>query len=205
MTEFDVYKEEIKKLEDTANMMRDMHSYRFQKYESISEYFSLLIIGLSAIVSLLAIADPSVFFLKGDHINFFRNIISLLAFAIFLFSLFDKIFGYNEKAVKHEQAVKVLTDFIVKCKDFRKLEIESCGEEKVKLKVNSLHSLYSLINQTSPFPAISDQDFIKGKKRHLMKVDISKKLSENPYENIEEYTNKRSIYRFVKWVKGLLF
>lgn len=205
MIDFNVYKEEIKKLEDKANMMRDMHSYQLQRYEWISKTFSLIVIVLSAIIALLAIADPSVLFINGDYINSFRNWISILAFIIFLLSLCDKIYGINEKAAKHEQAVKVMTDFITKCNDFRKLELESCGEEEIKLKKDSLNSQYSLINQMNPFPTVSDQDFMKGKQRHLIKVDISKKLSENSYENIEEYTNKRYIYRFVKWVKGLLF
>jgi len=202
---FNVYNDEIKKLEDKANMMRDMHSYQFQRYEWISKTFSLIVIVLSAIIALLAIADPSVLFINGDYINSFRNWISILAFIIFLLSLCDKIYGINEKAAKHEQAVKVMTDFITKCNDLRKLELESCGEEDIKLKVDSLYSQYSLINHMNPFPTISDQDFMKGKQRHLIKVDISKKLSNNPYENIEKYTNKRYIYRFVKWVKGLLF
>jgi len=202
---FNVYNDEIKKLEDKANMMRDMHSYQFQRYEWISKTFSLIVIVLSAIIALLAIADPSVLFINGDYINSFRNWISILAFIIFLLSLCDKIYGINEKAAKHEQAVKVMTDFITKCNDLRKLELESCGEEDIKLKVDSLYSQYSLINHMNPFPTISDQDFMKGKQRHLIKVYISKKLSNNPYENIEKYTNKRYIYRFVKWVKGLLF
>lgn len=205
MIDFNVYKEEIKKLEDKANMMRDMHSYQFQRYEWVSKTFSLIVIVLSAIIALLAIADPNVLFINGDYINSFRNWISILAFIIFLLSLCDKIYGINEKAAKHEQAVKVITDFITKCNDLRKLELESCGEEEIKLKVDSLYSQYSLINHMNPFPTISDQDFMKGKQRHLIKVDISKKLSKNPYENIEKYTNKRCIYRFVKWVKGLLF
>lgn len=205
MINFNVYNDEIKKLEDKANMMRDMHSYQFQRYEWISKTFSLIVIVLSAIIALLAIADPSVLFINGDYINSFRNWISILAFIIFLLSLCDKIYGINEKAAKHEQAVKVMTDFITKCNDLRKLELESCGEEDIKLKVDSLYSQYSLINHMNPFPTISDQDFMKGKQRHLIKVDISKKLSNNPYENIEKYTNKRYIYRFVKWVKGLLF
>lgn len=205
MIDFGIYKEEIKKLEDKANMMRDMHSYRFQHYDSISKLFSLTIIVSSAIVALLAVADPSVLFLNGNDINSFRNLISILAFLIFLLSLGDKIYGINEKAAKHEQAVKVMTDFITKCNDLRKLELESCGEEEIKLKVDSLGSQYSLINQMNPFPTISDQDFMKGKQKHLIKVDISKKLSKDPYENIGEYTNKRYISRFIKWIKGLLF
>ena len=205
MIDFDVYKEEIKKLEDKANMMRDMHSYRFQYYESVSNLFSLTIIVFSAIVALLAVADPSVLFLNGDYVNSFRNLISIFALFIFLVSLYDKIYGINEKAAKHEQAVKVMTDFITKCNDLRKLELDSCSEEEIKLKVDSLHSQYSLINQMNPFPTISDQDFMKSKQKHLIKVDISKKLSKNPYENIGEYTNKRYISRFIKWIKDLLF
>lgn len=205
MTELEAYKKEIKGLEDKVNMMRDMHSYQFQRYEWISKTFSLIIIVLSAIVTLLAIADPSVFFIAGNYINLFRNWISILAFIIFLLSLCDKIYGINEKAAKHEQAVKVMTDFITKCNDLRKLELESCGEEEIKLKVDSLHSQYSLINHMNPFPTISDRDFMKCKQRHLIKVDVSKKLSKNPYENIEEYTNRKYIYRFIKWIKGLFY
>lgn len=205
MVEFEVYKNEIKNLEDKADMMRYMHSYQFQRYEWMSKLFSLIIIGLSAIVAILAVADPSVFFLNGDYANSFRNVISILAFIVFLVSLGDKIYGINEKAAKHEQAVKVMTDFIVDCNNIRKLEVESCGEEELKLKIDSLQSQYSLINQMNPFPVISDKDFIKCKQKHLVKVDISKRLSENPYEDVGDYVNKRYIYRFIKWFIGLLF
>lgn len=205
MVDFDVYKNEIKKLEDKTNMIRDMHSYQFQRYEWISKLFSLIIIGLSAIVAILAVADPSVFFLNEDYTNSFRNVISILAFIVFLVSLGDKIYGINEKAAKHEQAVKVMTDFIVDCNNIRKLGVESCGEEELKLKTDSLQSQYSLINQMNPFPVISDKDFIKCKQKHLVKVDISKRLSENPYEDVGDYVNKRYIYRFIKWFIGLLF
>jgi len=97
LIEFETYKKEVKKLEDKANMMRDMHSYQFQKYEWISKLFSLIIIAFSAIVSILAVADPSVLFLNGDYVDSFRNLIAILAFLIFLISLSDKIYGIKEK------------------------------------------------------------------------------------------------------------
>lgn len=203
MIEFDIYKKEVKTLEDKANMMRDMHSYQFQKYEWISKLFSLIIIAFSAIVSILAVADPSVLFLNGDYVDSFRNLIAILALLIFLTSLGDKIYGINEKAAKHEKAVKMMTDFITECNKLRKFEIESCGEEEINLKVDSLQAQYSLINQMNPFPVISDEDFIKAKKNHLLKVEISKKLSKNPHEEIGEYVNKRYLTRFLKWIKGI--
>jgi len=205
LTEFEVYKREIKNLEYKANMMRDMHSYQFQRYDWISKFFSLIIIVLSAVVALLAIADPTVFFLNKDYVNDFRNLIAILALIVFLISLGDKIYGINEKAAKHEQAVKVMTDFISECNNLRKLGLESCGEEEIKLKVDSLQSQYSLINQMNPFPVISDRDFLKGKQKHLLKIEISKKISNNPNEDVGKYINKRYISRFLNWVKGLLF
>ncbi|NPE28133.1 SLATT domain-containing protein [Methanococcoides sp. SA1] len=203
--EFEIYKKEIKQLEDKANMMRDMHSYQFQKYEYISKVFSLVIIVLSAIVSILAIADPTIFSIDRNYVDNFRNLIAILAFIIFLISLYDKIYGINEKAGKHEQAVKVMTDFIVECNNIRKLEIDSCGKDEIKLKVDSLQTQYSLINQMNPFPVISDEDFVKAKKKHLLKVEISKKLSNNPHEKIDDYVNKRWLINALKWIKGLLF
>ncbi|KGK98228.1 hypothetical protein LI82_10945 [Methanococcoides methylutens] len=205
MIEFDIYKKEIKQLEHKANMMRDMHSYQFQKYEWLSKFFSLMIIALSAIVSVLAIVDPSIFSIDRNYIDSFRNLIAILAFIIFLISLIDKIYGINENARKHEQAVKVMTDFIVECNNFRKLETNSCGKEEIKLKVDSLEAQYSLINQMNPFPVISDEDFIKAKKKHLLKVEISKKLSKNPHEEIDDYVNKRWLINALKWMRGLLF
>lgn len=205
MTEFDIYKTELKQLEDKANMMRDMHSYQFQKYEWVSKSFSLIIIVLSAIISVLAIADPTIFSIDKTFVNSFRNFIAILAFIIFLISLVDKIYGINEKAGKHEQAVKVMTDFIVDCNNLRKLEIDSCGKEEIKVKVDSLQSQYSLINQINPFPTVSDENFIRAKKKHLIKVEISKKLSNNPHEEIGDYVNKRLLTNTYNWIKGILF
>jgi hypothetical protein len=205
VAEVEAYDKEIRNLEDKANMMRDMHSYQYQKYDWISKLFSLIVIALSAIVTLLAIADPTVFSLKMDYTNDFRNLIAILAFIVFLISLWDKIYGINERAAKHEQAVKVMTDFISECNNLRKLELSSCGEEEIKLKVDSLQSQYSLINQMNPFPVISDTDFLKGKQRHLQKVEISKKISKDSFEDIGEHVNRRYITKCIRWIKGLLF
>lgn len=157
--------------------MRDMHSYQFQKYESSSKLFSLIIIFLSAIVSVLAIADPTVLSINSNYTDHFRSLIAILAFIIFLISLYDKIYRINEKAGKHEQAVKVMTDFIAECNNFRKLDRNSCSVDGIKLKFDSLQAQYSLINQMNPFPVVSDKEFVKAKKKHLLKVEISKKIS----------------------------
>lgn len=201
----DTCKKEIKKLEDTANMVRDMHSYQFQKYERFLKVFSLVIIVSSALVAILAIADPRLFFLGDSDVNPFRTIIAILGFIVFLFSLGDKIFEINGKVAKHEQAVKALTDFLLECRKFRNLDIESCSEEEINLKMDALNTTYSLINQMTPFAVFDDKDFIKGKKRHLEKVEISKKLSNNPHENIDEFVERRYLRRLFKWIKGLLF
>lgn len=199
------HKNTIKKLEKKANMTRDMHAYQFQKYSRIFNIFSLFIIVFSAIVSILAVADEEVLFLNDYNINHFRNLIAILAFCIFLLSLIDKIFGINEKVTKHEQAVKVLTDFVTECNKFRNLDTDSCSEEELNLKIDSLHAQYSLINQMNPFATFSDGEFLKAKKKHLLKVEISTKISENPSKDIGKFVNKRYFTRFAKWIFGLFF
>ncbi|MFY1110775.1 MAG: hypothetical protein AB3K77_03700 [Methanosarcinaceae archaeon] len=184
------FEKELKSIEKKADLLRDIHSLECKKYRSIYNCFSFSIIAFSSLISVLAVTDPKILGLDVSVVDLFRTAIAALGFLIFLISLYDKVYGINEKVADHEQAVKLLTDFITESRTFRNVDMDRCGEVEVSGKMDHLRKEYSQINQVIPVVPNSTKKFLKIKQNNLIKKDLSKKLDGNPFINIKEEMKK---------------
>jgi hypothetical protein len=177
-------------LERKANILREIHVASSKKCKFWINIFLILTIILSIAITFFSLTVPYFISLDENGKNIFGIIVAIAGLAILFLSVSDRIFGFNERYAIHIQGIKLLTDFIRDCHQFRHSETKKTTEEKRLLKLNALQNSYSQIQQILPISDISDAEFLKIKQRFLLKVKISKKLDEDPSINIEEEIRK---------------
>lgn len=185
---------EVKKLEDKAELSREVCAYQYKKYNWISSILSLLILLFSASIALLSVADHAILvalpFLPHEQQNT-RNLIALLGFLILVISFSDKILGLTEAMNKSEQGVKLYTNFIRDCHTFRDVGSKDCDEAAAGLKLESIKEQYSHLNQILSLNTVSNMTFLKIKKSYKLKIKVSKMLESDPDIKIKEHYSMR--------------
>jgi hypothetical protein len=174
----------IKDLERKSEISREIHIDRSNKCKRWSDLLLLVTIVLTLVITFISLAGPYLISLDETGKNIFGIIVALAGLAILFLSVSDRIFGINERYAGHVQGAKLLTDFIRDCHQFRHVEINKEGEEKKLLKLDSLQTGYSQIQQVLPHVDISDAEFLKIKEAFYRKIEASKKLDDEHQANI---------------------
>ena len=179
----------VQDLERKAEISREIHITSSKKYKRWGNFILVLTIILTIVIAFLSLAEPLLISLDDHGKIIFGIAIALAGLAILLLSISDRIFGINERYAGHIQGAKLLTDFIRDCHQFRHVEIKKYGEEKKLIKLDALQNSYSQIQQVLPLNDISDSEFLKIKQNYYRKVDVSKKLDEDHYLDIDKAMN----------------
>jgi len=176
----------IKDLERKANISREIHIYSSKKCRKWGNLILILTIGFTMVITFFSLAGPLLFQLGENGRIIFGIIIAIAGLLILILSISDRIFGLNERYSAHIQGVNLLTDFIRECHQFRHTEIKTLDEEKKLMTLRSFQDKYSQIHQLLPLDDISDIEFLKIKQNYYLKVEVSKKLDDDPHLNVEE-------------------
>jgi hypothetical protein len=174
----------VKDLERKAEISREIHITSSKKCKQWSDLLLLFTIILTLVITFISLAGPYLISLDETGKNIFGIVVALAGLAILFISISDRIFGINERYAGHVQGAKLLTDFIRDCHQFRHVEINKYGEEKKLLKLDSLQTGYSQIQQLLPLVDISDAEFLKIKGALYRKIEASKKLDDEHKSNI---------------------
>lgn len=177
---------EVKNLEKKAEMTRSIHVFCSNKCKFWIDSFLVLTVILTILIALLSLVVPQLITFNNTDESIFAIIIAIASLAILFLSVSDRIFGLNERYASHIQGVKLLTDFIRECHQFRHVDIIKQDENKNLAKLNELRNDYSHINHWLPMANTSDREFLKCKQDLFLKIEVSKKLETDPHLNIDE-------------------
>jgi hypothetical protein len=84
------------------------------------------------------------------------------------------VLGWQDKYLKHESSVKLLTSYITNLKDIADLTTKvHYSDEEIDNLIKEINEKYLLICEI--LPLIPDQDFLKSKQKYIIK----RKISEN--------------------------
>ena len=169
---------ELEKLKERSNMLASQHAMLSDGYK-----FWALVIDLSLVFSSGALLFFSIAaeVYTAPLLNIFgyedtRNVLPFLTFVVFLASLVEWRIGFKFSAQEHEQA---LNGYARVKRDINKaLKSASLTDEIVNL----LKTNYDYCADTAP--AIPEKKFLKLKKKHLLKIKISKALEITPGAHI---------------------
>ena len=180
----------VRTLERKADISREIHIAGAKKYKRVINGFLILTIVLTMIIAFFSLAEPFMLKLEGNGKNVFGIVIAIAGLAVLFLSVSDRIFGLNELYASHIQKVKLLTDFIHECHQFRHVEMKKFGEDKKIMKLDMLQNTYSQIHQLLPLNDISDSEFLKIKQAYYIKVDVSKQLDMDHYLDVDAAMKK---------------
>jgi len=175
----------VRSLERKANISREIHIDGAKKYKRLIDGVLISTIVLTMIIAFFSLAGPFMFKLDDDGTSIFGIGIAIAGLAVLFLSVSDRIFGLNELYASHIQKVKLLTDFIRECHQFRHVEMKKFGEDKKIMKLDMLQNTYSQIHQLLPLNDISDSKFLKIKQKYYIKVDVSQQLDKDHYLDVD--------------------
>jgi len=175
----------VKDLGWKAELQREIHSQYARKRKHLMDMISATTIFSSIIVTFLSIADPSIFGLDEQNKEAFFVWIALFGLILVFVSISDKILNLDEKYASHHSSIKMLTDFIRECHEYRNKTIRGQTEEERSRSVEILRETYSRLNQALPIIDMSPQEFLILKKSLRIKIEASIKLDGTPPGDIE--------------------
>ena len=178
--------ERLKKRKDVIDMMISMHSDLSSMYKKNILILDVLIVIISIILLTSVFSDQYLF--TAFKINDVVAKLILAVSTIFLtfLSLLSYIIDWRGKKICHDQAFRVLSglksDWGIFLSDKKNITHENIAklEEKTNLILNQC------IN-------IDDKVFNKLKKKHYMKVELSRAISDNP--NLPLFLHKLNLMK----------
>lgn len=176
----------VRTLERKAELSREIHIVGANKNKRLINGILISTIILTMIIAFFSLAEPFLLKLDANGKNIFAIVIAIAGLAVLFLSVSDRIFGFNELYSSNVQKVKLLTDFIRECHQFRHVEMKKFGEDKKIMKLDMLQNSYSQIHQLLPLNDISDSEFLKIKQKYYIKVDVSKQLDKDHYLDIDK-------------------
>jgi hypothetical protein len=165
--------EKLDKRKNTIDMMVSMHSELSSIYKNRATILDIILIIISIVLLTFVFADHSYFNNFGIDETSAKIILGLASIAISCLSLLSYVIDWRGKKVCHDQAFKMLIGIKNEWRIFL-FNKESINYENVaKLEEKTDLILDQCIN-------IDDKVFNKLKKRHYMKVKLSRAISDNP-------------------------
>lgn len=192
------YKNILNRYEKKAELLRQAHSDLYSKYKTYSDRVTIITIILSALITFFSLTDlAKIFEPFGMNVNnnkftlFSSLFLASFGFIIFIFSLLNFIYGWQDKYLKHESGVKLITSFITNIKDVSdSMENGSIDIDKIENKIEEINERYILICEI--LPIIPDQEFLNSKQKYKIKRKISEELDSDPCTdvNLGKYLKK---------------
>lgn len=176
----------LKNLEWAAELSSSCYLKSIEKLKSKSNSSLTISLIASIVISFVSII---VQIHVGNNLILSQVIGIMLAFiaiGVAIFSLSDKIFGWNEKIASYDFAYKILRSYIRDSKWFRDNELTSLDEEIAAVKSKNLQQKYSSLVGSLPPNNLTTNEFLECKKDLKLKIHISKMLDSNPCIDIKK-------------------
>lgn len=163
--------EELKRIERVSDMLVTSHAFLKEHYSGLSLISDVLLFSCSTILCVVAFADQkTILEYFGKHFNLFIGVFSI---GSFVYSFISSQLDWKVKAEKHKNAFEKYTELKFECKGIlKKIADGQCNEAELFLK-----KYYTL---TPCIISIPEKLFNECKKRHALKVFISRHIDEHP-------------------------
>ncbi|WP_394542826.1 hypothetical protein C1N73_32885 (plasmid) [Priestia aryabhattai] len=183
----DPIKQQVKKLKKKAEQNRQMHFSISKTANVLNKILHAIALIGSSVTAILTFAEFKTFtpWLPWLTDGTYKLIIGLFAGLIFIITILEEYLGLGKKAAAHETIGKQLTTFI------RKASTLETYETLTQDHMDKAVSDYSSINESAPI--IPDRVFLREKQRLCIKIDVSKKLEQNPHMSVRLYLIKMKL------------
>jgi hypothetical protein len=176
MPEFDVG--EVRRRRNVADMMLTAHSVLRDRYERRSTGLTLLIMGLSILATGVAFISGERSATIGPFSARVQVWVGLLTCVIFFLSIVELLVEWRRRAWAHDEAAQRLADLKAKYRHVRKVaDNGDVVQSDFDLFDEYDHTMDALGALRVPIP---ETKFNRLKARHLVKVKVSKRISERP-------------------------
>jgi hypothetical protein len=170
----DIDIEKLKERKNLIDMMTSMHSELSSKYRNISLVFDVISTSVSIILLVFLFIDNNFLNELGIKTNILRLIIGIISIIVTCASIIPHIIDWKSKKTCHDQAFRSLVDLKKEWQKLLLVKEQIATPEVIKLEEKT----NLILNQLIP---INNSDFNKLKKKHYMKVQISKFLTKHPF------------------------
>ena len=169
------YLKELKRIGRVSDMMVTAHTSLKEKFTLLSLFSDVLLFSCSLLLAVIVFADPNILIKYfGGNYTFGVGIFSIVTF---IFSFVSRLLAWNVRAERHKYAFKTYMNFKFDAADLIN-KIENDEHANVEKFLERYHAL------TPTIIAIPEQAFLKYKRKHVIKVFISKYLDEHPSSSI---------------------
>jgi hypothetical protein len=164
-------------LERVSNQNASLYSYEAFRYSRWNLALNAISVVMSAFLLTIALGSDDFFSRTlGISSDIQKWILAFLSFINFSFVLILLVWQPGAKSSQNMAASKYYSQLR------RKIKVLLDRPESLTREI--LISLNNEYNQNDEFPLIGDRYFLKYKRKHLRKIDISKRISKNPHENL---------------------
>lgn len=161
---------EIWNLHRKADQTRSMHSMILEKFVWIQRIALAYITVGSAVSAMLIFAKiPGCYYL----------IPAFLSASLFIVGLLMSAFEINRRISERQLAVNLWGDWIRQAQKFGNVDVETLSDDESSDRLTELNEKYRKVMDDTP--GIPDSQFLRLKRRHLIKVEVSKALDGNPF------------------------
>jgi hypothetical protein len=171
------FREKLENTKRVANQNADMHSAETDRYEFWSLFLNCFVLLFSAFLLSLALASED-FIQRTVSLtpDMYKWALAVLAFLNFSITLILLAWRPGFKAAQHKEALAHFSR--------SRHRIDVALSDNGHFKKEEVEAIINEYMDTEHLPKISDNRFNKLKQRHLVKVSISKELSNNPHRCI---------------------
>ena len=165
--------DKLEKRKDVIDMMVSMHAVLSSMYRNRAIIFDILLIISSIILLTFVFADQSYLSILRINESIAKTILGLSSILVTCLSLLSYVIDWRGKKICHDQAFRVLIGLKNEWRVFLFNKENINHENANKLEEKTVLILDQCIN-------IDDKLFNKLKKKHYMKVALSRAISDNP-------------------------
>lgn len=167
--------EELRRIRRVSDMMVTAHASLKEEFALLSLISDVLLFSCSLFLAVIAFADPNILMKYfGNNYAFGVGIFSMVTF---IFSFVVSLLGWKIRAEQHRYAFETYMNLKFTASDLiKKVEKDEYADVE-----RFLERYYAL---TPTIIAIPERAFLQYKRRHVIKVFISKHLDDNPAVSI---------------------
>jgi len=177
---------ELQRVRRVSDMMVTAHCYLGEHYLRLYILTDVMIFICSILLCVLAFVDRET--LLNYLGQYYSYIIGIFSVATLIFAYASSKFDWKVKAVEHKNASQKYFEIKKECDALEK-EISEGKTIDMNTVIRKHETCSNMLIK------IPEDLFLKCKKHHLLKVEISKRLTDHPFTSIP-------LYKIKSWIKA---